>query len=220
MLPALAGQFAAWPLKPEVFNLLLPGDLVVLGPHRDFARQQRYLETAFRRASQLGGQIIVFGSGGARRLPDGLSVSEAHTQMLAFLAACGSAAQRHQMSLAIEPLNRNECNIINSVAEAVALARELGHPAVGVLSDLYHVTHDGQSCAETRDALPWLRHVHVAGLGRRGPCAADFAYLRGFFAVLKEAGYTGRVSIEASWKDLETQAAEAFEVVRGAWEAA
>ena len=102
----------------------------------------------------------------------------------------------------------------------VPLADEINHPSIGVLSDLYHITHDGQSYDETREAISQLRHVHVAGLGRRAPTAADYAYLREYFAVLKAAGYEGRISIEARWESLEAQIAGAREVLGRAWEGA
>ena len=220
IMPLLQERFAVSRLKPEAFNLLLPGDLKVVGPDVDAARQQRYLETAFRRAGQIGGQIAVFGSGGARRIPDAWPLEEAHAQVLAFLTRCGDAAGQYGVAVAIEPLNTAECNFINSVSEAAALATELAHPAVGVLSDLYHVTHDSQSYDETRGAVAWLRHVHVAGVGRRAPTAEDRDYLQEYFAVLKDAGYSGRISIEANWDTLGEQAAEARQVLERAWDAA
>lgn len=220
VMPPLRRRFAAAALKPETFNLLLPEGLKVVGPEKDAERQGAYLETAFRRVKALGGEICVFGSGGARRIPAGWSLAEAKGQMQDFLTRGGAAAQRHGIVIAIEPLNVSECNFINSVAEAAALAEEVGHPAVGVLSDLYHIAHDAQSYAETRNAAAWLIHVHVAGLGRRAPVAEDDAFLTDYFAVLKQAGYAGRISIEANWEDLEQQAAEAREVLDHAWAAA
>ena len=221
IMPPLVARFAASPLKPETFNLLLPGDMKIIGSETDITRQERYLDAAFRRAGMLGAEIAVFGSGGARRIPEGWSLSDSKGQMLGFLARCGEAAQRHGIIVAIEPLNVTECNFINSVAEAVTLAQEAAHPAIAVLSDLYHVAHDGQSYEETRDAAPWLRHVHVAGQqGRRAPIADDHDFLREYFAVLKEAGYAGRISIEANWDNSEAQAAKAHQVLRRAWEAA
>ncbi len=220
IMPPLLSLFEASRLKPETYNLLLPGDLKVVGPDTDSDRQERYLEAAFGRAGQLGGQIAVFGSGGARRVPGDWPREKAHAQILAFLTQCGDAAHRHGMSAAIEPLNLSECNILNSVAEAVQFVEEVAHPAVGVLSDLYHVTYDGQSYSETLEAAAFLRHVHIAGLGRRAPISGDSEYLQKYFAVLKEAGYNGRISIEANWDNLEEQAAEARQVVGRAWEAA
>ncbi len=220
VMPPLLEHFASSRLKPETFNLLLPGDLKVVGPGTDKVRQALYLDAAFQRASRLGGQIAVFGSGGARRIPEGWPPENAHDQILEFLSQCGVIAGRLGMTAVIEPLNAAECNFINSVREAAALAEEVASQNVGVLSDLYHVTQDNQSYDETRDALAWLRHVHVAGLGRRAPSPADYDYLRDYFAVLKEAGYAGRISIEAQWENLEEQVAEARQVLEKAWNAA
>lgn len=220
IMPPLLAQLAASRLKPETFNLLLPSDIKVVGPETDPERQEHYLDTAFRRARMLGGAIAVFGSGGARRRPEDWPEAEAHSQILAFLGRCGEAAQRHGMLLVIEPLNVNESNTINSVAAALGFAKEVNHPAVAVLSDLYHVAHDHQSYDETRDAARLLRHVHVAGQRRRAPNADDQKFLAGYLAVLKQIGYTGRISIEANWEDLEAQAASALQVLRRAWEAA
>lgn len=220
IMPPLLTRLAASRLKPESFNLLLPGDLKVVGPEIDPERQTAYLDTAFRRAKMLGGEIAVFGSGGARRLRDGWPQAEASRQITAFLGRCGDAAQRHGMAVAIEPLNSAECNFINSVAEALAFAKEANHPAVAVLSDLYHIAHDGQSYDETRDAASRLRHVHVAGIGRRAPAADDHEFLTGYLSVLKQIGYSGRISIEANWEDLEAQAADALQVLKCAWDAA
>lgn len=218
VMPPLWAAFASSSLKAEAYNVLLPGDLKVVGPETDAARQEQYLEAAFVRAASLGGAVAVFGSGGARRIPPGWPIEKAQRQVREFLERGGAAAARHGITIAIEPLNVSECNFINSVAEAVALAREVDHPAVTVLSDLYHVDHDSQSYEETRNAAPFLRHVHVAGEGRRAPQPADHGFLRDFFAVFKESGYAGRVSIEGSWEDLRAQAPEALAVLRRAWD--
>ena len=220
VMPGLREQLSASRLKPEAFNVFLPGDLKVVGPETDTGRQKRYLDAAFRRVKMLGGEIVVFGSGGARRRPEGWPEAEANRQIVKFLQRCGEAARRHGVVVAIEPLDVTECNVINSVAEAMALAEEVNHPAIGVLSDLYHVAHDGQSYDETHDAASWLRHVHVAGIGRRAPLAADHDFLAGYLSVLKQIGYSGRISIEANWNNLEEQATESLRVLRQAWDAA
>jgi D-psicose/D-tagatose/L-ribulose 3-epimerase len=220
VMPPLLAQFAMSRLKPEAFNVFLPGELRVVGPETDPERQERYLDSAFRRVKMLGGEIVVFGSGGARQRPEDWPKAETTRQILAFLGRCGEAALRHNVVVAIEPLNVTECNVINSVGEATALAAEVGRPAVGVLSDLYHVAHDGQSYDETRDAAPRLRHVHVAGIGRRAPIADDHDFLTGYLSVLKQIGYGGRISIEANWEDLGAQAGEALRVLKRAWDAA
>lgn len=217
VMPPLRAAFAGPGPRPEAFNLLLPSDLQVVGPGVDPDRPGRYLESALARAGALGGRVVVFGSGRSRQVPDGWRREEAGDQVCGFLRRAGDVAARHGLVVAIEPLSRAESNHINGVAEASAVARRVGHPAVGVLSDLYHVTEDGQSYAETRAALPGLSHVHVAGAGRRAPSTADLPLLRGFFAVLRAGDYAGRISIEAQWDDLAGQGAEALAVLHRAW---
>jgi sugar phosphate isomerase/epimerase len=221
ILPALLKIVAETSLRPETWNGMLPGDLKVVGESVDTARIQRYLDTAFARASALGGKIVVFGSGGARRVPEGFSRVTAEQQLGEFLQRAGESAAHQGMIVTIEPLNRTECNILNSVAEATAMAQSVGMPAVTVLSDLYHVTHDGQSYAETANAGKWLTHVHIAGAAnRRAPIAEDRDFLIPYFRTLKAMGYDGRISVEGGWQDLAAQAADTLVVLREAWTAA
>lgn len=220
-IPTEETVLAGLKLQPEAFNVFLPGDLKVVGTEVDPARQTRYLESAFARAAALGGKVVVFGSGRSRRVPDGFEREIAERQTIEFLRRCAPPAAAEGITLVIEPLNTGECNHINSVAEAVALAQAVDHPAVRVLSDLYHVSFEGQSYGETRAAGSWLHHVHVAGAeGRRVPNAEDVDYLAAFFRVLKESDYSGRISVEGTSNDLPREAAEALAVLHRAWEIA
>lgn len=221
VMPALRHDVAGAAIRPETYNVFLPGDLKVVGETVDDTRQARYLEAAFARARALGGKVIVFGSGAARGIPAGFPAGTANPQIVQFVRLCGETAARHGLTLAIEPLNRGECNVINSVGEALALAREVAHPSVGVLSDLYHITVEGQTYDETRDAGPLLKHVHVAGqVDRRAPNREDVGFLTGYFRALKATGYDARISVEGSWNDLAAQAAETLDVLHQAWAAA
>src|SRR5947207_4587209 len=58
-------------------NLFLPSTLKATGPAVDQEQQLAYVRKAFERLSRLGVQTVVFGSGGARRVPDGFSKDEA-----------------------------------------------------------------------------------------------------------------------------------------------
>lgn len=221
VLPDLNKRVGVSPLKVEAFNVFLPGDLKVVGEAVDAARQERYLTAAFARVSSLGGQVVVFGSGGARQIPEGFSRETARRQVEEFLHRCGSAAAPHDVLLAIEPLNRRECNHINSVAEALEIAQAVGHPNIGVLADLYHIMEEGQSLDETRSAGRLLFHAHVAGAeNRRAPGREDVPFLTPFFRALKDINYAGRVSVEGGWADLPTQASETRAALRQAWEEA
>ncbi len=220
VLPPLRAALADAALLPETWNLLLPGDLRVVGDGVDSARLRRYLDAACARAAGLGARVLVFGSGGPRRAPDGFPRREARRQMLEALAAAGDAAAPRGLRVALEPLNQAECNHVNTIAEALEYVQSTGHPALGVLADLYHMTRDGEALTEARLPGPLLAHTHVAGEGRRAPREADGLRLAAFFRVLKEMGYAGRVSVECAWDDLPAQAAGVRGVLRRAWDAA
>jgi D-psicose/D-tagatose/L-ribulose 3-epimerase len=207
-------------IQSEAANGLLPGDLKIVGPDEivDLKRQFAFLDSAFKRAAKVGVQVAVFGSGAARRVPDGFPQSRAEDQIAQFLQRAGDAAGQNGILVVIEPLNAGECNILNSVAEGLAMVERVSHPNVQVLSDYYHVARDKQSFDETAQAGGRLRHVHVATAeGRMAPLAADEDEMRPYFAAVKRAGYDARVSIEGGWRDFAADAPVALATLREAW---
>src|ERR1700680_3589003 len=52
-------------------NLLVPGDLKIVGPAVDSAKLRAYMSNVLRRAGKAGIQWLVFGSAGARGVPEG-----------------------------------------------------------------------------------------------------------------------------------------------------
>ncbi len=206
-------------LRCEAMNGMLPGDLSVVGGAADLARAESYLSTAFARAEQLGAQVIVFGSGGSRRVPKGFSWARAWRQLRDYLTLADRLAGEHGLRIAIEPLRREECNILNRVGEAVELAALLDLPHVGVLGDTYHMHCEGEPLTALADAGDLLWHVHIAcPEGRTYPKHGDPADRRGeyaeMFAVLKTAGYQGRVSIEAGCEHFEEDAKAGFALLK------
>jgi sugar phosphate isomerase/epimerase len=206
-------------LPVEAFNLFVPGSLKITGPERRIDLLKDYVAVAAERAAELGGKVIVFGSGGARQVPSGYDFEIAEREIVTFLRDIADILAANGIELAIEPLQRSECNIINSVAEGAAIVKRVGRTdVINVLSDQYHVLSDKQSYDETANAGSMLRHVHVAlGADRHPPTLTDLSELAAYFRALKSAGYDRRVSIEANWKDLYKDAAEALSVLKLAW---
>ena len=211
---------ALLPLPVEAFNLFVPGEIKLGGDVVDWERVTAYVQSAVPRAAAAGASIIVFGSGGARNIPEGGDRMVTWKNLERFLTLCSDVAADTPVAIAIEPLNRSECNIVNSVAEGMDLVRAVGRPNIAVLSDLYHVDVEKQDYAETVDAGPNLIHVHVAGAGRRAPTAEDIPFLTGYFRAVKAAGYTGRVSVECRWENVDTEFQAALDTMRTAWDAA
>ena len=193
-------------------NGLLPGELKVTGPSVDFGAIRAYLDLAFARASKLGIGIAVFGSGKARAVPEDFPFSEAWLQLSSFLSVAAEFGEKYSVSVAIEPLRRQECNILNLVSEAVALAAFTGKERIGVLGDTFHMLSSGEPLGALVRAGGLLSHIHIShpleGLtGRDYPREGDGSedsYLE-LFSVLKSAGYKGYVSLEAGSRDFASE---------------
>ena len=176
-----------------------------------------YVTTTFARAEQAGVQVVVFGSGGARQVPDGWSRDEANRQLAAFGRMLAPIAARHGVTVAIEPLRKAECNILNTVAEGAALARTVNHPALALLVDGYHWATDGDASEAIVEHRSRLAHTHIATTAHRlapGMEACDF---RSFFDALRRANYTGRMSIEGGLGNPAATLPVAARMLRQAW---
>ncbi|MBR4727422.1 MAG: sugar phosphate isomerase/epimerase [Clostridia bacterium] len=196
--------------------------LPVVGPERDDAAIKRYLEALFARAEAVGIGCLVFGSGGARSHPDGLSPAEGMQQVESFLRDLVlPLAERFQILVVIEPLRRQECNCINLVSEGAALAAKIASPYLGVLADVFHMIEGN----EPLDSLPrykdLLLHVHTSnptpdpalGPNRTYPKKAD-AFRQADFLLPAIAAGVQTCSIEAGVLDFPADALEALEVLR------
>ena len=191
-------QIQALSVQPEAFNPFFPGSVRITGPDVDWGLVRRYAAKAVERAASVGGQVMVIGSGGARNVPEGFSWDEAWQQLVRAFTITGEEAAKHGMVIAIEPLRKQESNIINYVTEGMWMAKEVNLPSVQVLADFYHMDELDEPLSHLLDVAPMLAHVHVADTGNYRPGSGSYDY-DAFVAYLKQAGYQGRVSIECYW---------------------
>ncbi|MGI6705838.1 MAG: sugar phosphate isomerase/epimerase family protein [Clostridia bacterium] len=191
-------------IKAEAFNGFFPANIRLVGDAVDRQKIQDYLDKMVERAAQLGGKIIVFGSGAARAVPEGFSKERAFEQLVDFLRLADPVAERYGITIAIEPLRVQECNIINTVREGLALAKAVDRPHIRLLADTYHMAFQQEGMDAIVEAgREYIFHIHVANPdGRVYPKLGDGVDYGALFDALKEIGYQGRVSIEASTKDL------------------
>jgi D-psicose/D-tagatose/L-ribulose 3-epimerase len=106
------------------------------------------------------------------------------------------AAERDVM-LAVEPLNRYERSLINTVEQGMKLAEEVDQPACGLLLDSFHMNIEERSPpAAARAAAGRIAHVHACGTDRGAPGADSFDW-PAFLAALSEVGYDGPLCIES-----------------------
>ena len=206
-------------LPTPVTNLFVPATIKLTGPEIDREQQMQYVRRAFDRLARLNVTIVVFGSGGARRVPDGFSKDEAFAQLVDFGRRIAPEAQARGITVAVEPLRRQETNIINSAAEGLALVEAIGHPSFQLMIDFYHLASEREDPAIVIRAKDHIRHLHMANpQGRVYPLAWDEYDYAPFFANLRAIGYDKRMSIEASTKDFRADAPRAIALVRRAFE--
>jgi D-psicose/D-tagatose/L-ribulose 3-epimerase len=206
-------------LPVPVTNLFLPATLKVTGPEVDREEQIRYVRKAFARLSRLGTGIVVFGSGGARRVPEGFPKEDAFKQLVEFGRRMALEARTHDITIAVEPLRRQETNIINSAAEGLELVDAVDHPNFQLMIDFYHLASEREDPAIVLKAREHLRHLHMANpQGRVFPLTWDEYDYAPFFANLRMIGYEQRISIEASAKEFPLDAPRAISLLRQAFE--
>lgn len=208
-------------LPVRAANSFIPARLPVVGPEVDSGALRAYVDQALARAQGLGIDRVVFGSGGARRCPDGYPPVAARGQIVEFLRMCHELARPRGVVIVIEPLNATETNTILSVEEGAEVAVLVDRQNVRLLADTYHM-YRGQ---EGYDVLPrvarFLSHVHIANREERrypGFGVGDADDLRSLFAGLREAGYEDGVSIECRFQDFDREAAEAIALMRSVHE--
>jgi sugar phosphate isomerase/epimerase len=135
----LRTSVAGAPIQPEAFNGFLPAHHRITGPDVDLSAVLTYASQAMRRARELGGEIVVLGSGGARKVPKA-SIRSGRWAVQRILRELGPRAEEAGITIAIEPLNSKEDNLINSVAHGAQIVDEVAHPRIQLLADfLSHV---------------------------------------------------------------------------------
>ncbi len=109
---------------------------------------------------------------------------------------CDKARKTGSPGLILEPLNRYETSIINTVAEAAALIKKVGAQNLGILADSFHMNIEEKDLVESVVAASSLvRHVHLADSNRWPPGQGHLDFEK-LFRALKKIGYDSWVSGE------------------------
>lgn len=195
-------------LQAECFCCAFSG-LDLVGDGVNYEAIAVYFDHALSRAAELGAQVVVIGSGGARNVPDGYDREKAIDQFCRVLNVCGDIAKTYNIRVVIEPLGPKETNLVNTVAEGKEMVRRAAHSHVGCLVDFYHTYRSGETLDAVRETASPLWHAHIARANddRGVPLAEDVEQVKIWATALKESGYDARLSVEAVFApDFETAA--------------
>jgi D-psicose/D-tagatose/L-ribulose 3-epimerase len=204
-------------IKTPVGYVFLPTEMRVVGPDVDDAAAMAYVQRAFKRAHTLGIELIVFGSGPSRRIPQGFPKEGAFAQLVSFAKRISPLAANEGIVLGVEAQRKEETNIINSMEEALVWIEAVNHPNFQLIADIYHIAESKEDPRVILKAAGRLRHVHFANpIGRIFPASAEEYDYSAFFENLRKIGYGGRISLEARTKDLAADGPKAIAFLRNA----
>ena len=145
----------------------------------------------------------------------GVTPEQAMDWLVEALRTCCAAAEATGVRLALEPINRYETGLINTVDEGLALLDRVRADNLGLLLDTFHMNIEESSPEESiLKAGQHIFHFHVADSNRWYPGAGHVDFARTLDA-LGRAGYTGYVSGEfMPLPDGETAARKAIAYLR------
>ncbi len=195
--------------------------LRVVGEERDGNKIAEYLEELFSKGSYLGIKRFVFGSSGARRIPEGMSLQEGRAQIVDFLKNyVAPVSEKYNIPVAIEPLRPAECNAINTIADGIEIAKAVNSPYIKVLADVKHMYEQNEDFELLRELNGWIIHSHTSnpkpdpslGKNRIYPKKDDGFNQGDFIEPLKSIGVE-YCSIEADVIDFYEDAKAAIELL-------
>jgi D-psicose/D-tagatose/L-ribulose 3-epimerase len=106
-------------------------------------------------------------------------------------------AGQRDVRLAIEPLNRFETDMVNTVDQGLKLCDDIGRENVGLLVDTFHMNiEEKQIEAAVRRAGDRIFHVQVSENDRGTPGSGHVPW-GAFFDSLSDIGYSGQIVVES-----------------------
>ena len=180
--------------------LVAPPGLSVTDPDaRIRARTRDVVAAIVALCAELGGGVLVHGSPKQRQIAAGEDHATALARLRDFLADAALLAERHGVVYCIEPLGRAETALVNTVAEAAALVREIDRPSLRTMIDTSAAgASETQSVVELIDQwLPTgvIGHVQVNDPNRRAPGQGAMRFAP-IFAALERHGWDRTVAVE------------------------
>lgn len=191
-------------LTPYVVGAMAPGrDLVAADPDV-VARTQEYLRACVDLAAEIGADNVCgpfYAATGRVWRMTAEQRTKAYDEWREHLAPVVDHAAARGVRLGIEPLNRYETSLVNTVEQALTGLDGLLGPALGLALDTYHLNIEERSSADAvRLAGEHLVHVQVCGNDRGAP-GGDQTDWPALLAALDEVGYAGALNIESFTAD-------------------
>ncbi len=199
-------------LGASVCLVMPPGRELVAADAATVRGTQDYLRGVLDAAAAIGAPAIAgpaYTSVGRTWRMSDAERAAAYAQLRDNLAPVVDHAAQVGVRIGVEPLNRYETSLLNTVDQTLAALDGLPAAHIGVALDTYHLNiEEKDPPAATRRAAGRIVHVQVCGNDRGAP-GADHVDWSGFLAALGDAGYGGPLCIESFTADNATIATAA-----------
>ncbi|MFN7993399.1 MAG: sugar phosphate isomerase/epimerase family protein [Bryobacteraceae bacterium] len=178
--------------------MVSPKGLHVTTPDADLRRRSwQHIHNLIDLCADLGGGIMVFGSPKQRCTTGGLSRAEATRHFVEGFAAVAPHAEDRGVTVLMEALPSDQCDVVTSLDEAAQHVREINHPAVRTMFDSHNAIEETEPHAVLVERhYDLIRHIHVNELDGRHPGTGKYDF-KPVFEVLRRRAYPRWISLEA-----------------------
>jgi D-psicose/D-tagatose/L-ribulose 3-epimerase len=179
--------------------MVSPKGLHVTGPDAGLRRRSwDHIRALIDLCADLGPDgVMVFGSPKQRATTGGLTREQATRNYIDGLAAVAPHAESRGVKVLVEALPIAQSDVVQTLAEAVAIVGEISSPAIRTMFDVHNAIDEAESHAALVDRyFDFVRHVHVNELDGRH-CGTGGYDFKPVLEVLQRREYTGWVSLEA-----------------------
>ena len=114
------------------------------------------------------------------------------------LAKTAEFAERMEIFLTIEPINRYEVGLVNTVEDSINMAKEIGNNYIRAMGDTFHMQMEeveGIANAIRSAGKYWFQHLHIADNNREAPGLGILPW-RDILRALIDINYEGGISCE------------------------
>jgi sugar phosphate isomerase/epimerase len=153
-------------------------------------------------AVKVGAKIIIVVPSPVGRTvqPAAKTLDELRNNAVKNIREAADYARKHGIMFAIEAINRYETYFANTLEKAYSLVNDIGHPAVGIMADLFHMSIEESSFTQSLLMIQdKLLHVHIAD-NTREPAGLGHTDFKEILRVLKKIGYNGSLTMEFMYR--------------------
>ncbi len=181
------------------YSIGMTADVDLVSPDAATRRKGvEFLQEVSRAMGSVGGKIMagINYSSWPRKLNPGEDKEALTALAVEGVREAIKAAEDHGVLFCVEVVNRFEQFMMNTAAEGVAFARQVGSPNCKVLLDTFHMNIEEDSMsASILEAGDFLGHFHLGESNRRPPGRGRMPWAE-IFGALNQIGYRGAVVME------------------------